>query len=65
MMPIWVSIIFLVLFIGAYIWERLAFKQLQQEYEIVAGYLDMYISKYGPLPGIVQIGEIDDAGNEK
>jgi hypothetical protein len=57
MMPIWLGFAFIIVFTGAYIWERLAYKQLQQEYEIVASYLDMYISKYGPLPGILEIEE--------
>lgn len=65
MMPIWVFAIFIVLFVAAYIWERIVYKKLELEYEIVGTFLDKYISMYGPLPGILEIGEEPDAGNKK
>jgi hypothetical protein len=52
MMPIWIFAIFIVLFLGVIIWERLDYKALHEYSEILESYLDKYIMAYGAKFGI-------------
>lgn len=58
-MPIWVFAVSIVVFAVTVLWERYEYNKLRDDYETVGHFLDMYITKYGPLPGIIEIPEED------
>lgn len=58
MIPIWVFALFIVLFVAILIWERVDYKNLEQEYEAIAFFLDLYIGKYGPEIALEKSNEV-------
>lgn len=64
MMPVWIFGIFVVLFIAVIVWERLAYSKLKGEYESIEFFLDLYISKYGNLEGMIVVEEGADGKKE-
>jgi hypothetical protein len=66
MISIWAFLVACVVFGGILIWERWDYSKLQENCMILEHFLDMYISKHGPLPGIgVESEEEIDANNTK
>lgn len=57
-MPIWVFAVFIVLFAGILFWERHAYRELQEDRDGIAFFLDLYISKYGPTIAMDVSGEV-------
>ena len=53
MMPIWIFAVFIILFIGVLLWERLDYIVLRENTGILEHYLDLYIKKFGPSFGII------------
>jgi len=63
MIPIWVLIVFFVIFTVVLIWERWDYKNLYGYAETLEHFLDLYISQYGTIPGITKLPDEDIDGN--
>lgn len=59
MIPTWIFALFIGLFVGIVIWDYHIRKNLMEENQTIAHFLDMYIAKYGPFPGIIEVSEED------
>jgi len=64
MIPIWVVVALIIISVGITIWERLEYKKLYGYTETLEHFLDIYITKYGTIPGITEKA-LDDVENEE
>lgn len=65
MISIWIFAIFIILFVGVIIWERWDYVSLKKEYRTIEFFLDLYVDKYGSLPGMIIVEEAKDADPKK
>jgi len=67
MIPLWVVIVILLIFIGSIFWERYRYRCLVECQNCATNYLAYYVEKYGfpPFKICNRIYEIDEDKEEK